>query len=97
MRLGSFQILVALLTAIAIQLPGIPSATAAPLPQDLPQAKAPSAAIELDLHHDGVSAKLRRIDFWDGYVVFVGTATTTNRSDCLLRSDFVLQLGDIRY
>jgi len=67
------------------------------LSQALPQPLVPHASTQIDIEYEDVALDLRRIDFWDGYVVFVGTATATDGSACIARSDFALQLGDIQY
>lgn len=69
----------------------------APLFQNLPQPLVPHTQIQIDIKDEDVTLNLQRLDFWNGYVVFVGTATKLSLSACLSRSDFSLQLGDIQY
>jgi hypothetical protein len=84
------------LLAIVIVLTTIGKAYALPKQQNLPPAQTNNVSITLDFQTDGVAINLRRIDFWEDYLVFVGTATASN-AECISRDDFALQVGDELY
>lgn len=85
-----------MLWLFVLGLPGL-SVQGAVLAQALPEPLVPYSPLQLDISYENVTLRLRRIDFWDGYIVLVGTATKQYGAACLSRREFTLQLGDIAY
>ena len=98
MNLHSLSIVIkVILIGLLCPICSVLTAVAANSYQTLPQPLAQYTAISINLNVDDVELSLRRIDFWDGFIVFVGTARATDSSGCVFRDDFSLQVGSIQY
>jgi len=72
------------------------SAYASNINQSLPDATTFNTPIEITIQLEDGDIKLSRIDFWEDYVVFVGTIDIDEGTECLSRNDFWLQFGSKR-
>lgn len=50
--------------------------------------------IEIVIPIEGGIIELSRIDFWEDYVVFIGSLDLIEGAECISRNDFQLQIGD---
>ena len=92
------QVLIFSLVSIISYFMLLPSiGNAKVLIQELPEPLVPHVPIEVNIEQGDVAITLHRVDYWDGYVVFVGTGRATDGSACISRTDFSLQLGNIQY
>ncbi len=87
--------LVAIFLLVAILFPA--TLFAADHAQSIPEPRVPNTEISLRLTSDEARIDLQRIDFWDDYIVFVGTWRALDGSVCVARTDFTLRINETEY
>lgn len=65
--------------------------------QSIPDPRVQNSAIDLEISTTEARIELTRVDFWDGYLVFVGTVRALDATICISRTDFSLRIDSIAY
>lgn len=90
-------------TATIVPTPSFPEATqveptgSSTIDVLIPHALTAFTYFEHTLSLENAQVAIKRIDFWDGYIVLIGQVVTENRSQCFSRNHFKLQAGQQSY